>query len=114
MYLMYVRTFEDVEGQSSHGNADHPFTVFEELDGLCVEGEIPEVLVVEEVDGVLVEMEGERLEEGDVIGQHFLIGEIQLQHNDGVDVVVREKVICKGEGFGGGVMMNFPSGGVEL
>lgn len=72
--------------------------MLEELDGLRVEGEIPQVLVVEEVDGVLVEMEGKGLEEGDIIGQHFLIGEIQLQHNDGVDVVVGEKVICRGQG----------------
>ena len=67
--------------------------MLEELDGLRVEGEVPEVFIVEEVDGVLVEVEGEGLEEGDVVGQHLLIREVQLQHYDGVDVVVGEEVI---------------------
>ena len=50
----------------------------EKLDGLSIEGEIPKVLVVEEVDSVFVELEGERLEEGDVVSKHFFVGEIQF------------------------------------
>lgn len=66
-----------------------------EFDGLCVEGEVVKVFVVEEVDGVLVEVEGEGLEKGDVVGKHFLVREVQLQHNDGVDVIVGKEVIYK-------------------
>ena len=47
--------------------------MIEELDGLSVEGEIPQVFIVEEVDGVLVELEGESLQEGDIVGQHLFI-----------------------------------------
>lgn len=60
----------------------------EELDGLSIEGEIPEMLIVEEVDGVFVEFEGERLQKRDVVGQDFLIRKVQFEHNDGVYVIV--------------------------
>ena len=50
-------------------------------------------LIVEEVDRVLVELEGEGFQEGDVVGEHLLVREVQFQHNDGVDVVVREKIV---------------------
>lgn len=65
----------------------------EKLDGLGVEGEVPKVLVVEEMYGVFVELEGESLEERDVICQHLFVGEVKLENNDGVDMVVREKVV---------------------
>ena len=70
--------------------------MLEELDGLCVQGEVSEVLVVEEVDSVLVEVKGEGLQEGDVVGKDFLIREVQLEHDDGVDVVVGQQVVCMG------------------
>ncbi len=66
----------------------------EELDGLCVEGKVPQVLVTEEVYGVGVELERERLEEGHVISKHLFIREIQPQDNDGVHVIVRQEIIC--------------------
>ncbi len=69
--------------------------MFEELNGLCIEREVTKMLIVEEMDGVFVEVEGEGLEEGDIIGEHFLIREIQLQDYDGVDVVVGEKIVCQ-------------------
>ena len=50
-------------------------------------------LVVEEVDGVLVESEGEGLEEGDVVGHHLLVREVELVDDDRVHVVVGEQVI---------------------
>ncbi len=50
-------------------------------------------LVVEEVYGVLVEPEGERLEEGDVVGHHLLVGEVELVHDDGVHVVVGQEIV---------------------
>jgi len=52
-----ILTFIHVECEGSNGDADHALAVLEELDGLRVEGEVPEVLVVEEVDGVPVEVE---------------------------------------------------------
>ena len=65
LYMMI--TFVDVECECSDGNAYHTLTVVEKLDSLSVEGEIPKMLIIEEVDGVFVQLEGERLEEGDVI-----------------------------------------------
>ena len=59
---------------------DHALAVVEELDCLCVEREVVSVLVVEEVDGVLVQPEGERLQEGDVVGHHLLVREIKLEN----------------------------------
>ena len=44
---------------------------------------------------MLVESEGEGLEEGDVVSHHLLVGEVELVHDDRVDVVVRQQVICK-------------------
>ena len=81
-------TFVHIQGQSSYGYSDHTLAVFEELDSFSVQGEIPEVFVIEEVDGVLIKVKGEGLEEGDVVGQDFFIREVQLEDNDGVDVVI--------------------------
>ena len=35
-------------------------------------------LIVKEVDGMFVQSEGECLEEGDVVGHHLLVGEVEL------------------------------------
>ena len=43
---------------------------------------------------MFVEPEGERLQEGDVVCHDLLVGEIELVHDDGVDVVVGEKIVC--------------------
>ena len=56
-------TLENIECKSPHCNADHALRVVEELDSLSVEGEVPQVLIVEEVYGVCVELERESLEE---------------------------------------------------
>ena len=45
------------------------------------------------MNGMFVEFEGERLEEGNVIRHHFLIRKIKLVHDDGVDVIVGQKII---------------------
>ena len=45
--------------------------------------------------GMFVEPEGERLQEGDVVGHDLLVGEIELVDDDGVDVVVGEEIVCK-------------------
>ena len=68
----------------------------EELNGFSVERKVIGVLIVEEVDGVLVEPEGEGLEEGDVVGHDFLVREVELVDNDGVDMVVGEEVVDAG------------------
>ena len=51
--------------------------MLEELDGLCVERKVSQMLVVEEVDGVFVEVEGESLEERDVVSQDLFVREVQ-------------------------------------
>ena len=43
--------------------------------------------------GVLVQSEGERLQEGDVVGHDLLVGEVKLVHDDGVHVVVGQQVV---------------------
>ena len=45
------------------------------------------------MNGVLVESEGQGLEEGDVVGHDLLIREVELVHDDRVDVVVRQQVV---------------------
>ena len=50
-------------------------------------------LIVKEVDGMFVQSEGECLEEGDVVGHHLLVGEVELVNDYGVDVIVGEQVI---------------------
>ena len=75
---------------------DHTLAMVEKLDGFSVERKVIGVLIVEEVDGVLVEPEGEGLEEGDVVGHDFLVREVELVDNDGVDMVVGEEVVDAG------------------
>ena len=50
-------------------------------------------LVVEEVDGVFVQPEGEGLEEWDVVGHDLLVREVELVNDDRVDVVVGQQII---------------------
>ena len=50
-------------------------------------------LVVEEVDGVLVQPEGQRFEEGDIVGHDLLVAEVELVHDDGVHVVVGQQIV---------------------
>lgn len=50
-------------------------------------------LIVEEVHCVVVELQGQGLEEGDIVRHDLLIWEIKLVHDYGVDVVVGQKVI---------------------
>lgn len=47
-------TFVDIEGKGPDSDTNHTLTVVEELDGLRVEGEVPKMFVVEEVNGVFV------------------------------------------------------------
>ena len=46
--------------------------------------------IVKEVDSVLVQPERQGLEEGNVVGHHLLVGEIELVHDNRIDVVVRQ------------------------
>ena len=85
-----------VEAEGPDRYPDHALAVVEELDGLGVEGEVVIMLVIEEVDGVLVQPEAEGLEEGDVVGHDLLVGEVELVNNDGVDVVVGEEIVDAG------------------
>ena len=47
------------------------------------------------MNGVFVEPEGERLQEWDVVRHDLFVGEIELVDDDGVDVIVGEKIVCK-------------------
>ena len=51
--------------------------MIEELDGLSVQGEVIGVLIVEEVDGVLVQPKGKGLQEGDIIRHHLVDNSFQ-------------------------------------
>lgn len=74
-------------------DAYHRFRMIEELDGLCVQGEIVGVFVVEEVDRVGVQLQAECLQEQDVVAHHVLVREVELVDNYGVYVVVAEQVV---------------------
>ena len=67
--------------------------MIEELDRLRVERKVVRMLVIEKVDRVLVEAKGERLEKGNVVGHHLLVGKIKLMNDDRVDVVVGQQVV---------------------
>lgn len=58
-------------------------------------------LIVEEVHRVVVELEGQRLQEGYVVGHDLLIGEVKLVDNDGVHMVVGQQVIWVDGRMGG-------------
>lgn len=45
--------------------------------------------------GVVVELQRQRLQKGDVVGHDLLIGEVEFVHDDGVDVVIRQQVVCE-------------------
>lgn len=50
-------------------------------------------LVVEEVDGVSIELKRQCLKERYVVGHNLLVREIQFQNDNGVDMIVREQII---------------------
>lgn len=52
-------------------------------------------LVVKEMHSVIVELQRERLQEGDVVGHDLLVREVEFMHNDGVDVVIRQQVVWR-------------------
>lgn len=45
-------------------------------------------LIVEEVHSVVVEFEGQGLEEGDIVGHDLLVRKVKLVDDDGIHVVV--------------------------
>lgn len=54
-------------------------------------------LIVEEVHCMVVEFQGQGLEEGDVVRHDLLIWEVKLVHDYWVDMVVGQKVIWEGK-----------------
>lgn len=50
-------------------------------------------LIIEEVNCVIIELEGQGLQERNVVGHNFLITEVKLVNNDGVHMVVGQQVI---------------------
>ena len=73
-----VLHFVYVKRESPDGYPDHAFAVIEELNGLSIQREIVIVFIVEEVNGVLVEPEGESLEERNVVSHHLLVRKILM------------------------------------
>lgn len=54
-------------------------------------------LIVEEMDSVVVQLQGQGLQKRDIVCHDLLIGEIKLMDNDGIDMVVGEQVIWEGK-----------------
>lgn len=50
-------------------------------------------LVIEEMDGMLVEPERQSLQERNVVSHDFFIGEIEFVHDDRIDMIIRQQVI---------------------
>lgn len=50
-------------------------------------------LVVEEVHCVIVEFQRQRFQKGDIVGHDFLIREVKLVHNDGINVIIGQQII---------------------
>ena len=67
--------------------------MIEEFNGLSIERKIIEMFVEEEMDRVAVQLEGQRLQERDVVRENFLIDNIELVENDLVHVVVRQQKV---------------------
>lgn len=67
----------------------------EKLDRLSVERKIVCVFVVEKVDCVRVQLQTERLQKENVIAHNVLVGKVELVNDDGVDVIVAQKIICR-------------------
>lgn len=51
-------------------------------------------LIIEEMYGVIIKLQGQGLQEGDIVCHDLLIGEVKLMDDDGVHMVVRQQVIC--------------------
>ncbi len=52
---LFVRDFDETQGQGSDGNTNHRVLVLKEGDGRSVEGEILRGFVEEELDGVRID-----------------------------------------------------------
>ena len=50
-------------------------------------------LTIKEMHSVAVQLEGQSLQEGNIIRHHFLVAEVELVYDDGIDVVVGEQVV---------------------
>lgn len=83
-----------VQRDRAHRDAHHRLRVVEELDRLRVQRKVIGVLVVEEVNGVRVQLQAERLQEQHVVAHDVLVAEVELVHDDRVDVIVAEQIVC--------------------
>ena len=83
----------DVERKSPHRDPDHGLGMIEKLDGFGVKRKIVGVFVVKEMNGVLVQLQRERFEEGNVISEDFFVRKVEFVNDDGIDVVVAQQVI---------------------
>ena len=51
--------------------------------------------IIKEMNGMLVQSERQCFEERNVVSHDFFIRKIKLVHNYGIDMIVREQIICK-------------------
>lgn len=71
--------------------------MIEELDGFCVERKVVGVFVVEKVDRVWVELHAEGLEKENIVTHNVLVRKVKLMHDDRIDVIVAQEIICNQE-----------------
>ena len=83
-----VWDFVDVERKSSHRDSDHRLGMIEKLYGFGVEREIVGVFVVKEMNRVLVQFQGQGLQERNVVSQDLFVGKVKFVNDDRVDVIV--------------------------
>jgi hypothetical protein len=100
-----VLHFVHVQGQSPYCYPHHRFRMIEEFDGFSVQRKIVSVLqnrikknkthysviyfIIEEVYGVSIQFQTERLEKRDVVSHDFLIRKIKFMHDDRIHMVIR-------------------------
>mmetsp|Transcript_53216 Transcript_53216/g.147435 ORF Transcript_53216/g.147435 Transcript_53216/m.147435 type:complete len:232 (+) Transcript_53216:550-1245(+) len=84
----------NLQGDGAHCRPHHLVPVHEKLGGLDIEGEgrLRE-LDEEELDGLIVQPHGQRLQQSYVVGKDLLVIEVEGHHYQVVDMVVAEKVI---------------------
>ena len=72
---------------------NYQITIYNSFEGPAGEGYT--YLIIKEMNGMLVQSERQCFEERNVVSHDFFIRKIKLVHNYGIDMIVREQIICK-------------------
>ena len=89
IYLKYSQV------DDSHSISDHGLGVIGELLGHHQKWEMLILLIIEELDGVLVEKQGQRFDEGYIDIDQLLIVEVEVEFYQLVQERVAKDVVCK-------------------